>query len=223
MSPTLPQNYATGNEKAFDINKITMIASILLFVALGVSTSTAFITHVPRVRSGSYLHSTAVRERVEVDVPELEDSNFRDVLAGQKAVLVDVYATWCGPCKLIEPTIKEAAVKHAKKVNTYKFNVESEEVKDLKVELALQGVMPRKLPSLILFHEGNAVASHKGIIAPDALDEFIESNLADRVASKNSVSEKQEVVSDKEAPASAGFVSFASHQDDDYMLSGLAM
>lgn len=200
-----------------------MVASILLFVALGVSTSTAFMTHVPRVRSASSLHSTAVRERVDVVVPELEDSNFRDVLAGQKAVLVDVYATWCGPCKLIEPTIKEAAVKHATKLNTYKFNVESDEVKDLKVELALQGVMPRKLPSLILFHEGNVVASHKGIIAPDALDEFIESNLADRVTSSTNVSKEQKVTTDKEAPASAGFVSFASSQDDDYMLSGLTM
>jgi len=138
----------------------------------------------------------------------LKDSNYQTLLRGDgdnRAVLVDACAPWCGPCKLIEPALKRCGERWARHLKVVKFDVESGQT-DVKLELLMQGVMPRALPSLILFHDGKAIAKHKGVITEEQLDAFVESNLPPEVLCKER--------------AGAGRVSFASRNGgDDYMLS----
>ena len=159
---------------------------------------------------------------------DLDDDNFMDLLSRRKggdhndgndvqAVLIDACATWCGPCKLIEGTVNECAEKWEDKgLVVCKLNMDDPNTKALKVELALQGVLPRSLPSLILFDPstGKAVNQHTGVINADDLDEFVGSFYASRPLEE----EKQE--SDIAQGKKAGFIGLShAYDNDDYMLS----
>ena len=80
----------------------------------------------------------------------LNKSNFEnEVLKDEKIVLVDFWATWCGPCQMIAPVIKEIAEQN-NKIKVGKVNVDEEQ------ELAIQyGVM--SIPTLILFENGKEI------------------------------------------------------------------
>lgn len=107
-----------------------------------------------------------------------------------------------------------------------RWNVESLQT-DVKIELLLQGENPRKLPSLILVHEGQAKAIHSGMISDDELDELLRSHLplksvdasngSTETDTKGSISDSwtEKYGSDKKA----GFISFGMNKADEYMLS----
>jgi len=145
------------------------------------------------------------------DMVELVDANYRQILAGdgnwKRTVLVDVCAPWCGPCKLIEPVLKTCAEEWSNTLDVVKYNVDGEN-KDVKVELLMQGVMPRALPCLILFHEGKAIASRTGVVTDISLNHFLDMKLPD------------DVLDVRENQASAGFISLAAaNTSDGYMLT----
>ena len=78
-----------------------------------------------------------------------------EVLKSDIPVLVDFWATWCGPCRMLAPVIEEIAEEQAGKLKVGKIDV------DQQPELAMQfGVM--SIPTLILFKEGKAVAQSLG-------------------------------------------------------------
>jgi thioredoxin 1 len=108
---------------------------------------------------------------------ELKDSNYKQVLLENKAVLVDVFATCCGPCKLIQPILEKAAAKWSEQISIVKYNIEGSDNSDVKQELILQMVMPRSLPSLILFQDGKAIATRNGALTEEQLDDFLASQL----------------------------------------------
>lgn len=196
---------------------------MMMFVSmffLGVTTALSFRTPTTSRRARmttrtSRRTSSSCALNMALDMEHVVDSNYRQVFkngnGSNKAVLLDCAATWCGPCKLIEPVLERAQEKWSNQIDLYKFNIDDPNIiKDTKLELVLQGVMPQALPSLILFHDGKAIANHKGVITDDELDDFIENNLPIEVRynmSKNT---------SNKAP---GFVSFASKESDDYMLS----
>lgn len=158
-----------------------------------------------------------------------------------RAVLLDAYAPWCGPCKLIEPYLEGCAEKYSDKLSVVKYDVEGDNNANLKVEMLLGGVMVRGLPTLVLYHDGNALATHSGVITEGKLEGWLEEHLfsvhLDDV--KNSVVEKEAVAvvaaakaktttagqtteePEKDAAGSKrGFVSFGGCSElDDYMLA----
>ena len=88
----------------------------------------------------------------------------------------------CGPCKLIEPVLQQCADDWKDSLVVGKFDVEDangEDAKsrDLKVELILQGVMPKALPALILVHENKILDTWKGVISPNELKEMLEKHV----------------------------------------------
>jgi thioredoxin 1 len=127
-----------------------------------------------------------------------------------KMVLVDACAKWCGPCKLIEPFLVQAATTYERDLDVVKLDVEAKNNGGVKVEFLLNGVMPEALPSLILFRDGKHLATHTGALTQAQLNDFVEGHL-----NKKKTEKKRELVGAR--GGSKGFVSFASSRDD-YML-----
>lgn len=155
----------------------------------------------------------------------LEDDNFAKIIKGnnKKAVLVDVCATWCGPCRLIEPFVEHCAEKYAYDLDVVKFDVGSKNAKNVKMELLLQGVMPKALPSLILFNAqegGKPIATHTGVLKQEQLEAFLESNLAKIKQTATTTTKVQAAVRSIKKPIEAsskkksGFIGFAMDRDD---------
>ena len=99
------------------------------------------------------------------------DANFdQDVLQSDIPVLLDFWAEWCGPCKMIGPLLVELSEEYAKKVKIVKLNVD--ENNNTAIEYAV-----RSIPTLILFKDGQVQAQHIGAAAKGQLKQFIDSNL----------------------------------------------
>ena len=99
------------------------------------------------------------------------DANFdQDVLQADIPVLLDFWAEWCGPCKMIGPLLVELSEEYAKKVKIVKLNVD--ENNNTAIQYAV-----RSIPTLILFKDGQVQAQHIGAAAKGQLKQFIDSNL----------------------------------------------
>lgn len=140
-----------------------------------------------------------------------------------KAVLVDAYAPWCGPCKLIEPYLEECAKKYSEQLSVVKYDVEGDNNKNLKVEMLLQGVMVRGLPTLLLYNNGSPLVTHSGAITETGLQQWLEDGLGTATAAATPAygdkPKEQEPTNDAahqdDAPGGKrGFVSFAVGKDD---------
>ncbi|MGE3920787.1 MAG: thioredoxin TrxA [Gammaproteobacteria bacterium] len=99
-----------------------------------------------------------------------DDSFESEVLNSDVPVLVDFWAEWCGPCKMIAPILDEIAPQFAGKVRIAKVNVD--ENKRTPVKYGVRGI-----PTLILFKGGEVSATKVGAVAKSQLVEFIESSL----------------------------------------------
>ena len=93
-----------------------------------------------------------------------------DVLQNDKAVLLDFWAEWCGPCKMIAPLLEEVAVAYADKLAVVKLNVDENPNTAQKYGI-------RSIPTLILFKEGNVQAQKMGAMPKSQLEEFLDTNL----------------------------------------------
>ena len=94
----------------------------------------------------------------------------QDVLQSDVPVLLDFWAEWCGPCKMIGPLLGELSEEYADKVKIVKLNVD--ENNNIAIQYAV-----RSIPTLILFKDGKVQAQHVGAAAKGQLKQFIDSNL----------------------------------------------
>ncbi len=99
------------------------------------------------------------------------DASFSsDVLESDKPVLVDYWAEWCGPCKMIAPILDEVAKEYSGKLKVAKVNID--ENPKTPGEYGIRGI-----PTLILFKGGNVEATKVGALSKSQLTSFIDSNL----------------------------------------------
>jgi thioredoxin 1 len=93
-----------------------------------------------------------------------------DVLQNNKAVLLDFWAEWCGPCKMIAPLLDEMADKYEDKLAIVKLNVDENPNTAQKFGI-------RSIPTLILFKDGAVEAQLMGAMPKSQLEEFLDTNL----------------------------------------------
>lgn len=99
-----------------------------------------------------------------------DDSFAADVLQSQQPVLVDYWAEWCGPCKMIAPILDEIAKEYAGRLKVAKLNID-----DNQETPASYGV--RGIPTLMLFKNGSVEATKVGALSKSQLGAFIDSHL----------------------------------------------
>ena len=105
------------------------------------------------------------------NVVHTNDSDFEaDVLKSEKPALVDFWAEWCGPCKMIAPLLNEAANEYADKMSVVKLNVD--ESPNVAQKFGI-----RSIPTLILFKDGAVQAQKLGAMSKSQLTEFLDTNL----------------------------------------------
>ena len=102
---------------------------------------------------------------------EINDSNYNEVLAQDKPVVLDFWATWCGPCRKIGPTIQELADEYEGQVIVGKVNIE-EEADDLVSEFGI-----RNIPTILFFKDGELKERSVGSIKREELDAKIKALL----------------------------------------------
>jgi len=104
-------------------------------------------------------------------VVTLTDDNFEEeVTFSEELVLVDYWATWCGPCKMVGPIVEEIASKYSGRLKVGKLDVDNNQA-----SAAEQNVM--SIPTLLIFKEGQVVAQQVGALSKTQLTEFIEPHL----------------------------------------------
>ncbi len=104
-------------------------------------------------------------------IKTISDTSFdADVLKSDKPVLVDFWATWCGPCKMVAPIFEEVSKEYADKVTFAKMDVDSNQATPARFGI-------RGIPTLILFKNGTVAAQKVGALSKSQLMAFIESNI----------------------------------------------
>lgn len=101
-------------------------------------------------------------------IVHVTDANFEsEVLQADLPVLVDYWAEWCGPCKMIAPVLDSLADEYAGKLKICKMDVDAN--KDIPAKFGIRGI-----PTLMVFKGGNAEATKVGALSKKQLEDFLD-------------------------------------------------
>ncbi len=104
-------------------------------------------------------------------IKTVSDATFdADVLKSDGPVLVDYWAEWCGPCKMVAPILDEVSKAYAGKLTIAKLNVD--ENQSVPAKYGIRGI-----PTLMLFNKGEIVGTKVGAMSKSQLTQFIDSNI----------------------------------------------
>ena len=104
-------------------------------------------------------------------IQHITDDSFEpEVLKSEVPVLVDYWAEWCGPCKMIAPVLEQVAKEYGGKIKIAKMNVDENQATPAKFGI-------RGIPTLMLFKNGNVEATKVGALNKSQLTAFLDSNI----------------------------------------------
>ncbi|WP_341502411.1 thioredoxin TrxA [Gallaecimonas sp. GXIMD4217] len=104
-------------------------------------------------------------------IVHLSDDSFEsDVLNADSPVLVDFWAEWCGPCKMIAPVLDDIAEEYAGRLTVAKLNIDQNS--DTPPKFGIRGI-----PTLLLFKGGQVAATKVGALSKTQLKEFLDENI----------------------------------------------
>ncbi len=101
---------------------------------------------------------------------ELKNKSFSQIINGETPVLVDFYADWCAPCKMMPPILKDLKKRMGSKINILKVDTEKNPTAAIRYQV-------RSIPTLILFKEGRVLWQQSGVIQADQLEAIINKKL----------------------------------------------
>ena len=101
---------------------------------------------------------------------EITDANFNELVNGETPVVVDFWAEWCGPCRMIGPIVEELATEYEGKVIVGKMNVD--ENNDVPGEYGI-----RSIPTVLFFKGGQLVDKHVGAASKNVLEDKLKALL----------------------------------------------
>ena len=108
---------------------------------------------------------------MSAQISHVTDQNFEnEVLQSELPVLVDYWAEWCGPCKMIAPILEELVSEYDGRLKVAKLNID--ENPETPPKFGIRGI-----PTLILFKDGDIEATKVGALSKSQLSAFIDSNL----------------------------------------------
>ena len=97
----------------------------------------------------------------------INDANIAEVLASGKPVVIDSWATWCGPCRVLGPTVEEVAEEYADKAIVAKCNVD--DCEDISMKYGI-----RNIPTLVFIKNGEVVDRTVGVVSKQDITSRIE-------------------------------------------------
>ena len=104
-------------------------------------------------------------------IKKVTDASFdSDVLGSKVPVLVDYWAEWCGPCKMIAPLLNDTASSYGERLQIAKINIDENGKTPSKYNV-------RGIPTLMLFKDGAPIATRVGALSKSQLTAFIEDNI----------------------------------------------
>ncbi|MGY6744567.1 MAG: thioredoxin [Cecembia sp.] len=103
-----------------------------------------------------------------------QPKTFSELISGDQPILVDFFATWCGPCQMMQPILEDTARQLGEKIKIVKVDVDRN-------PLAASKFQVRGVPTLILFHKGEAIWRQSGVVPAHQLVKIIDGYLTEKV------------------------------------------
>ena len=146
-------------------NKISLIVLIIAFIGIMILLNSVLQNEADKISNTDNIVSGNIKEEKSM-VITVNGENFEtEVLKSEKTVLIDFYADWCGPCKMLYPIVEQFASEN-EDIKVVKINVDDEQ--DLAIEYGIMSI-----PTLVVIKNGQEANKAVGLISKDEINNLV--------------------------------------------------